>query len=171
MLVSQALYFSFRISRVNHFEENRRQMYGYERNAYSYLLERLRVTRENAWELMVDFQQYWPEDDAPVREDLGAVCGILTTLIAIEIEPRDEEWSVIRSVMDESERQMQEEAQNRERLNLRAIRDQMAQETDGPFTLSPFESESEMEDAPRPGRDFFAPVSPRSESEDDFPLW
>ena len=101
---SQEVRDAFADSRARHFEENRREFYGHARDDKCPLLERLKDVRARTLKMMS-----WVEDNLPdlltAQTSLDRICCILTTRIAMEVDPTDEQWAEIldtgRKVMEE----------------------------------------------------------------------
>ncbi|PMD12147.1 hypothetical protein NA56DRAFT_37980, partial [Hyaloscypha hepaticicola] len=97
----------FHRSRTRWFEECRREFYGHARDEYSPLIERLRSLRAEC-ERTTDWNNEHYFNLASVRENMGRICSILTTRIAMEREPTDEQWQRILETGREAVRQMRE---------------------------------------------------------------
>ncbi|KAN0110655.1 hypothetical protein V8E51_007042 [Hyaloscypha variabilis] len=85
---------AFADARARHFEENRREFYGHARDQHCPLIERLRRVRASTLKMMS-----WAEEKFPqlvsVQMGLDEICIILTSRIAVEMEPTEEQWAQI----------------------------------------------------------------------------
>jgi hypothetical protein len=96
-------------ARDHHFEENRRQMYGFARGSYSPATEELRAARNTVQQLRLDSLLYWPndecghEDQNPILQPLVHVNQALQSFIAMEEPPPDEVWNDIFSEIRRAE--------------------------------------------------------------------
>jgi len=97
----------FHRSRTRWFEECRREFYGHARDEHSPLIERLRSVRAEC-ERITDWNNEHYYHLASVRENMGRICSILTTKIAMEREPTDEQWQRILEMGREAVRQIRE---------------------------------------------------------------
>jgi hypothetical protein len=97
----------FHRSRTRWFEECRREFYGHARDEYSPLIDRLRGSRAEC-ERITDWNNEHYYHLASVRENMGRICSILTTRIAMEREPTDEQWQRILEMGREAVRQIRE---------------------------------------------------------------
>jgi hypothetical protein len=97
----------FHRSRTRWFEECRREFYGHARDEHSPLIERLRSVRAEC-ERITDWNNEHYYHLASVRENMGRICSILTTRIAMEREPTDEQWQRILEMGREAVRQIRE---------------------------------------------------------------
>lgn len=164
----------FVASRIHHYEENRRQMYGHARHEHSPLIERLRDTRADVIQLLMDTYECSDSFDDAAREGLRTISSLLRIHIAMEREPSEEHWRAVRLAVTDAEQLIQASAaQARENINWGEIRERMAQnDQPAPASVHDSKSDSEVESPTRPRRDFFAPYSPGNEDEDeDDPWW
>jgi tetratricopeptide (TPR) repeat protein len=97
----------FHRSRTRWFEECRREFYGHARDEYSPLIERLRGFRAECEQIADWNNEHYP-NLASVRENLGRICSVFTTRIAMEREPTDEQWQRILEMEREAVREMEE---------------------------------------------------------------
>ena len=97
----------FHRSRTLWFEEYRREFYGHARDEHSPLIERLRGLRAEC-ERIIDWNNEHYYHLASVRENMSHICSILTTRIAMEREPTNEQWQRILEMGREAVRQIRE---------------------------------------------------------------
>jgi hypothetical protein len=169
---AEEIYFDFRLSLDSYYEENRRVLYGYDRDAHSPMIERLRGARRDVQDMVMTSDHVWPRDNNPIRQRLEEVNRLFTMRIAMDQEPTREQWGFINASIRVADEIMQEAiAWEGENVNWREIQEGLEGERTPrpPTVVDPFESEAERTPM-RERRDFFGRRSPETESEDDFPL-
>ena len=139
----------FTLARDRHFEENRRQMYGFARGSYSQVVEGLRTARDTVQQLRLDSLHYWPDEECgnqyqnPVLQPLVHVNQALQRFIAMEESPPDEVWHDIMSeirraeslVIDADRRARDEVVDEMARAVMRRTLETVREDTDA-FTVT-----------------------------------
>jgi hypothetical protein len=105
--------FDWTASLTRHYEENRREIYGNARGAYSQTIEDLRAARNNIRELVLLSLTYWPEEPNPVYEETLTTRRLLRRHITTEYHPSAQEWDNIHGAIRRAQR-MLDEAEARE---------------------------------------------------------
>jgi hypothetical protein len=105
--------FDWTASLTRHYEENRREIYGNARGAYSQIIEDLRAARNNIRELVLLSLTYWPEEPNPVYEETLTTRRLLRRHITTEYHPSAQEWDDIHGTIRRAQR-MLDEAEARE---------------------------------------------------------
>lgn len=84
-------------ARTFYFEEHRRELYGHARYEHSPLIQRFRVLRAQATDIMEWTRREHPEQ-LVAYICLEAICTFLTVQIAIEAQPTAQQWQAIRTI-------------------------------------------------------------------------
>jgi hypothetical protein len=81
---TEEIYFSFHASLECYLEENRRVLYGYDRDAASPMIDTLRGARTDVQDMVMTSDHVWPRDNNPVRQPLDEVHRLFTMRIAMD---------------------------------------------------------------------------------------
>ncbi|KAH8786373.1 hypothetical protein F5882DRAFT_496039 [Hyaloscypha sp. PMI_1271] len=106
-------YFDWTASLTLYYEENRREIYGNSRGAYSQIIEDLRAARDRLRELVLLSLTYWPEEPNPLYEETLTTRLLLRGFIATEHRPSAPVWDGINGTIRRAQR-MLDEAEARE---------------------------------------------------------
>ncbi|KAE9372505.1 hypothetical protein N431DRAFT_466749 [Stipitochalara longipes BDJ] len=141
---------AFADSRARHFEENRREFYGHTRDEHCQLIERLRGVRANTLQMVSWSEQKLPEL-INVQINLDQICQILTSRIAMEMEPTEEQWTRTLETGREAVREMKEakQVQPDRQNNWRHLYAELTENWDHEFETQVGDVDGEIQEAPR----------------------
>jgi len=169
---SQEVRDSFDDSRAQYFEQNRRDFYDYARDEKGLLIERLRGVTAGTLQMTL-----WVENNFThlfnAQKSLDRVCQILTTRVAMEMEPTDEQWAEMLQAGQDAVKEIKEQQKQPVRENnWRNLYSQLTANWDHEFETQVGDvddSDGDIHDALRVSSGFLG-QEPQGESQgSDFP--